>query len=135
MLNLDDKCFGCQGCQDKVITDTLPSLVEKAAALSNYDASLGFHCAILNRTSSATMESYYDSLRELFTELPKMKAKNTLPSISPGHIVLSTIGTRELLNEPLMRKAAGEFDSYGRTILHISVEENWVKKKTIRPLI
>jgi ankyrin repeat protein len=138
VLSLNYKCFGCQGCQDKVITDALPSLVGKAAALSNYEASTRLQYAISSRASSSTsdaaIKSYYDTVYDLFTELPKMKAKNTLPSISPGHMVLNMFRQRDLSNKLLMRTVGGEFDSYGRTILHIGLEKNWTDQN-FTPLI
>lgn len=107
LLNIRIKCFGCQGCQDSYITAALTLLVTPQ--------SMGSRRA----SSDAARSTEFDILYNLFTELPEMKEKHTLPSMSPGHLVLSELGTGDLSNEPLMRKLGGELDSYGRTILHI----------------
>ncbi|KAK7222471.1 hypothetical protein V2G26_010474 [Clonostachys chloroleuca] len=138
MLRLPIECSGCQGCQDNYITDALPFLVEKAVVLSNHAASTRLQYAISTRESSsashAAIKSYYDTVYGLVTELPKMKAKNTLPSISPGHMVLNMFRRRDLSNKLLMKKVGGDFDSYGRTILHICLEKDWTVPD-ITPLI
>lgn len=135
ILQLHIKCFGCQGCQDDVITYALPSLVEKATALSNYEASLNLQNAFVKRTSDDVIESYYDILYNLFAELPKMKMKNARPSISPAHMVLHMLRPRDVPNKILMTKLGDELDWYGRTILHIGLEKNWLKSQNISSLI
>lgn len=120
LLNIRIKCFGCQGCQDSYITAALPLLVEKTTTLSHYQAPVTPQSMGSRRASSdAARSTEFDILYNLFTELPEMKEKHTLPSMSPGHPVLSEPGTGDLSNEPLMRKLGGELDSYGQTILHI----------------